>query len=499
MAVDTATNNALSPDTDAAIPRIKLGEIGFPGLRVMNKQIIDESNRAFRFPAFLKTVAEMRINPTVSTALNVYKMMLGRVKWTVQAPVGATPEQIERAKFVEQCMSDMDNSWGNFMSETLSYLSYGFSVQEKVFRRRLRVNGSRYNDGLVGLRKIAPRSQDTTYGWVFDDTGRELIGVEQSLQNLESGYRYQMITEHNPTGRIFIPREKVLIFSADSTKNNPQGSSILKSVYLSYKYLVGLQENLQLGVAKDVSGIPVITLPPKYLSAEASPEDQAVFTAAKNIVDNLSAGTQRGIVFPAMSDPETKLPMFSVSLLESKGAARFDVTQIIKSLQDDILRALSCDVIAQGANNGGSFSLNDENTSLLSLALSHRLNEIAEVLNSDLIPQLFALNGWTDEELPKFVPGDLSMVSSEGFSKAIQRIGSVGLLEIDRSLLNRINEVTGIPLKPADEPVNKEILTGAESNAGKGMEPGRSGNGTAKIGGGGSKQDGSANNANNAA
>lgn len=498
MAVDTATNTALSPDADAAIPRIKLGEIGFPGLRVMNKQIIDESNRAFRFPAFLKTVAEMKNSPTIATALNMYHQMLGRVKWTVEAPVGATSEQLARAKFVEQCMTDMEGSWSSFMSETISYLSFGFSVQEKVFRRRLRTNGSRYNDGLIGLRKLAPRSQDTTYGWVFDDTGRELIGIEQSLQNLESGYRYQMITQNNPTGRIFIPREKVLIFSASSTKGNPQGNSILKSVYLSYKYLVGLQENLQLGVAKDVSGIPVITLPPKYLSAEASPEDQAVFTAAKNIVDNLSAGTQRGIVFPAMSDPETKLPMFSVSLLESKGAARFDVTQIIKSLQDDILRALSCDVIAQGANTGGSFSLNDSTTSLFSLALSHRLNEIADVLNSDLVPQIFALNGWRDEELPRFTPGDISKASLEEISKGIQRIGSVGLLEVDRSLLNFINGSMGMPLKPADEPVDKDNLTGAISSAGKGLGPGMSGEGTSKIGGNSSSSDKSAANADNA-
>ena len=496
MAADTATS-ALSPDGDATIPRIRLTETGFTGLRVLNKQIIEETNRAFRFPSFLKTVDEMRINPTVATALNVYKMMLGKVKWTVAAPIGATAQQLERAKFVESCMTDMEGSWGSFISEVLSYLSYGFSVQEKVFRRRLKVNGSKYNDGLIGLRKIAPRGQDTTYGWVFSDDGRDLLGVEQTLVNLESGYRYTQITQANPTGRIFIPRNKFLLFSADSTKGNPQGHSLLKPVYLAFKQLTLLQEQQMLGVAKDIQGIPVIQIPPKYMDGNASDADAAVYAMCKSIVDNLANGTQRGIVFPMMADPESKLPLFTVSLLESKGGKAFNIPEIIKALQNDILRALSCDVIGMGQDQAGSFSLNDSTTSLLSLALAHRLNEMAEVLNSDLVPQIFALNGWSDTDLPKFVPGDFSSTSAEEFSKFIQRVGSVGLLEVDRALLNRINEVGGIPQKPSDSPIDKDNLTGAESKAGKGMQPGTSGNGTAKDPYG--QEDSSASNSNNAA
>jgi hypothetical protein len=78
-------------------------------------------------------------------------------------------------------------------------------------------------------------------------------------------------------------------------------------------------------------------------------------------------------------------------------------------------------------------------------------------------------------------------------------MASVGLMEVDRETLNKICEVLGIPTKPLDEPVDKENLTGAQSKAGAGMEPGTTGEGTAKIGGKSKKTDKSASNADNAA
>ena len=99
---------ALAADDGISIPRLSLSEVGFSGLRVTNKQILEEKNRVFRHPDFLKVVSEMTTDPTISAALNVYKMMIGRVEWKVKPVVGATPQQIERAKFVQSCMDDID-------------------------------------------------------------------------------------------------------------------------------------------------------------------------------------------------------------------------------------------------------------------------------------------------------------------------------------------------------------------------------------------------------
>lgn len=487
----------LAADSGVVIPRINLGETGFVGLRTTNGAIIEEANRVFRYPNFLQTVAEMRTDPTVGAALNVYRMMMTRVNWTVQPPPNATETDKKRAAFVESCMGDMENTWPQFMSEVITYLEYGFSVQEKIFRRRLARNGSKYNDGLVGLRKIAPRSQDTIRHWNFSEDGRELVSVGQSLRNMENGARYQGLTDAKD-GLLTISRDKFMLFSADSVKGNPEGKSILKSVYLPYKQLSMMKDQLMLGVAKDLAAIPVMGLPPKLMDANAAPEDKAAYLAYQQLVASVAAGTQRGIVVPLMYDEQGN-ELFKFSLLESKGNTPFDLPAIIKQLQADVFIALSVDVITVSPDMQGTFSIKDTKTNLCAMAVEHRLNEIRDVLNNDLLAQLYALNGWSQENMPTFEFGDIADVDSEAFSKAVQRMASVGLMEVDRPTLNKVSDVLGIPTKPVDEPVDKENLTGAASKAGAGMEPGTTGEGTAKIGGKSKKTDKSASNADNAA
>lgn len=487
----------LAADSGAVIPRLNLSEVGLTGLTVTNGAIIEEANRVFRYPQFLKTVNEMRTDPTVNAALNVYRMMMTRVKWTVQPPENATESDKARAKFVQSCMDDMENTWPQFMSEVITYLEYGFSVQEKVFRRRLKRNGSKYNDNLIGLRKITPRSQETIRHWNFSEDGRDLVSIGQSIKNMQNGQRYQAMVDPKD-GLVTISRPKFLLFSADSVKGNPEGKSVLKSVYLPYKQLTLLKDQLLMGIAKDLAAIPIMGLPPKMMAADADPADQAAYTAYKQMMANVANGTQRGIAYPLMYD-EAGNKIFDFHLLEAKGQSKFDLPEIIKQLQTDILVALSADVITLGPDMQGSFSIKDTKTNLCTMAVEHRLNEIRDVLNNDLMKQLFELNGWNTDRMPKFEFGDIADVDSEAFSKMIQRAASVGLIEVDRAWLNKIREVGGVPLLPDDAPVDKENLTLAESKSGDGMEPGTSGEGTAKAGGKSKKTDKSASNKDNAA
>lgn len=490
---------SLSADEGQTIPRIKLGEQGFVGLNVHNKRILEETQRAFRYPAFLNTVAEMRNNPTIGAAMNVYRMMISRVQWDVVPPVNATEVDKKRTEVVRSMMHDMDGSWSKFIEEVIPYLEYGFGIHEKVFRRRLKRNGSKHNDGLVGLKKLAPRSQDTITGWLFSDDGAELLGVEQDINRLENAYKF--INRKNVAGKIEIDRNKFLLFSASATKGNPEGNSIYKNIYLAFKQLTLLQEQELLGIAKDVQGILKIAIPPRYLDVNASPEDKAAVTEFQKIIDNYNAGTQRGLLVPNMFDPETKLPLFTYDLMESKGGAKYDTESIIRRLQGDILSALSVDILKLGAEGSGSFSLAESKSSVLALAIDYRLREIAEVLNSDLMRTLYEVNGWDTSNMPKFVYADIEEVSLEDFSKAIQRIFSTSAIEVDRDVMNRVREVIGVPVKPADEPVDKENLpatiAGNASSAGKGMAIGTTGDGTAKNPNGG--KDRSSNNADNAA
>lgn len=488
---------ALQPDAGAVIPRMSLGEQGVVGLRVSNKRIFEEVQAAFRWPAFINTVNEMRNNPTVGAAMNVWRMMISRVRWDVAAPEGADETAKARAAAVKSMMDDMDGSWATFIEEVVPYLEYGFDIHEIVLRRRLKRNGSKHDDGLVGIKKLAPRSQETIAGWVFSDDGAELLAVKQSMRTIVNSGRFAKRTDP-ADGLLTMDREKILLFAASATKGNPEGNSIYKNIYLAFKQLALLQDQELLGITKDVQGMLKIAIPAKYMAPDASPEDKAVYEGFKQIIDNYNAGTQAGLLVPLVYDTESKLPLFDYSLMEAKGSAKYDTSAVIKRLQSDILSALCVDILKLGADGAGSFSLAESKSSVLALAIDYRLREIAEVLNSHLMRLIYEMNGWDASITAKFVYADIEDVSLEEFSKAIQRIVSVNAVELDRAFLNRVRKVLGLQELPDDAPVDKESLPAnmvtQTTGAGAGMEIGTTGEGTSKKPGG---QDKSAKNASN--
>jgi hypothetical protein len=487
-------NSAASPDKDIIIPRMSLAEQGFIGLKTRNGHIYEEANTAFQYPHFIRTVNEVRNNPTVGGAMNVYRMMISRVNWRVEPPMSATEVEKDRARIIGTMVDDMEGSWKGFIEEVVPYLEYGFGVHEKVLRRRLYRNGSKYNDGLVGIKKIAPRNQETIEKWIFDEAGAELLGVQQNIANVENSYRYAN-RKDDKTGLVPIDREKFLLFTASGNKGNPQGNSLYKSIYLAVKTLSLLQENELIGISKDVQGILKITVPPMYLDPAGDEDKKATHAAFQKIIDNYNEGTQRGLLVPGVYDDGN--PLFTYELMETKGSAKYDVENIIKRLQSDILSALSVDVLKMGADGGGSFSLAESKTSILTLAIDYRLREIATVLNEDLMASIYSANGWSQENMAKFVYEDIEEINLGEFAKAVQQIFSVGGIEMDRPVMNRIRRAFGVAEHPDDKPVDKEELSttmaGVESNAGEGMQT--AGEGTSKSPMG--KGDASAANVNN--
>ena len=91
----------------------------------------------------------------------------------------------------------------------------------------------------------------------------------------------------------------------------------------------------------------------------------------------------------------------------------------------------------------------------------------------------FAMNGWTDTELPKIKFSDFDEQNIDDFGKFLQRASSVGLVERTRPVLNIVNKRMGIPLRPLDEPFDETIMTGYKSNSGEGFKSATGGlNGT---------------------
>ena len=172
----------------------------------------------------IKVFQEMKENDdTVGAILFAIKMLIRQVEWHVE-PGGDSAKDKEAAEFVESCMDDMQATWTDTISEILSFLPYGWSFHEIVYKRRMgktknRRSSSKYSDGLIGWQKLPPRAQDTLYRWEYDDSDN-LIGMTQ-----QPPPDYGLFT---------IPMSKAMLFRTESVKDNPEGRSILRNAYRSW-------------------------------------------------------------------------------------------------------------------------------------------------------------------------------------------------------------------------------------------------------------------------
>lgn len=451
----------------AAIPRIRLGEMGVVGLKQHGGRIQEEARRELRFPEANRTFRLMAQDATVASALSLFEMMVSRVEWIIDMGIDPTPEMKANAKFLEECMNDMDQSWRSFIQEVTSAFTYGYCVNEKVYRRRTIENGSSFNDNKVGIKKLPVRSQDTIYKWLYSDDGRDLIGVQQNLAAVADGSdRYVKLL--NATGMIDIPRKKFMLFRVDAKRDNPEGNSPLRAAYHAWKYRTLIEEQEAVGVTRDMNGMPTLYLPPRYMSEDATEAEKRIYEYYKTVIRNIQMNEQSGLILPQAFDPDSRQPLFKFELTSTMGGKMYDTDAIIKRWDNKILMVLFADMLKMGQDQVGSYSLAGAKTNIMAMAIEARLQEIQDVLNGDLVKQLFALNGVApDVKLPKLVYGDLDEVDLDEFSKAIQRIGSVGGLERDRPVMNKIREALKIVKRPDDEPVKEEDIMGGQSQAGQ--------------------------------
>lgn len=471
----------LKPDADAnAPPRVRMTELGYLGLKTIQRQVIEEANIKLRMPFLIREIDEMKKDSSIASALQFYKMMLGRVKWTVKPPLNATPQQVERAKFIKSCMDDMDHSWFSFIMSLLSCVDYGFSINEKVYKYRRKGN-SKYDDGLVGWKCFPSRAQSSLYGWLFSDDGRQLLGMRQSLKNLIQSQQFTNLISANGAW-IDIPRNKFLLFRTSPLNDNPEGTAALKSAWVAWRYKKAIEEQEMVGIGRDLGGLLNIGIPARYMSPDASDAEKAIYENYKKVVRNVAVGEQSGIIVPSDVDSDTKSKLFSVDLLTSNGSRGYDTNAIIQRYTNQMLIALFADLLQLGNNSTGSFALAGSKQDVIQYALEYRLKEIRDVLNYDLIPQTYALNQWSDTDYCTFEFEDLAAPDLETLSKFLQRTAATGSIEIDRELLNYSRSLIGLDPKPDDEPINPPTPT---SRSGDGMASATGGlNGTGNSVGG---------------
>lgn len=459
------------------VDRFKLSEAGYMGLNIFKGLSYEEQNKDLRFPKSNEVYKEMSYHPTINAPLTLFANLIAKATWRFVPPVDASEEEKRQCDLIQSMMDDMETPWDEFISDVLSIQIYGFSIHEKVYRKRLIANGSKHNDGVIGWKKLPIRAQESIEGFVFDKDGNELKGVKQNVSKLglsiENRYQYRDKME------VVLPRSKFLHFRVGKHRGDPFGQSPLRHVHGFWRYLAAIEEIEATGVAKDLVGLPVLYLPPQYLSADATPEQKAIRAYYENAMRNLQMNQQSAMILPQAHDPDTKTPLFDLQLLSLDGKKAIDTSKVKEYYKTMIMTALFADVLIMGQTSTGSFALGQIKNSLTGTAAEVLLKNISTVLTNDLARQTYELNGWDMSRMGKFDYEDLDTADLETFSKAIQRFGATGFLPKTHNVINKVLDSIGVDAIPDTEDL-EALLPEQTTRSGDGMKEGlNSGTGSA--------------------
>lgn len=410
-------------------------EIGRIGQKRYGGTFYEEFLRELRGKKGIETYREMAENDdTIGAILFAVEMLIRQASWNVE-PGGDTPKDKEAAEFVEQCMHDMQDTWTDTISEILSFLTYGWSFHEIVYKRRMgktrdQKTRSKYNDGLIGWRKLPIRAQETLYQWEYDDEDNLIAMTQLPPPN------YGLIT---------IPMDKAMLFRTKSRKGNPEGRSILRNAYRSWYFKRRIQEYEGIGIERDLAGLPVFTVPEDIaIWDEDDPDMVKLRTGMEAMVQKIRVDELAGIVKPYG---------FEFELLNSGGSKQFDTNAIIQRYDTGMAMTVLADFIFLGHQQVGSFALSSDKTELFSMAIGAYLDIICETFNSQGIPQLIDVNGSHFDgitDYPKLAHGDIENADIQKLASYIKDMTGVGILVPDDGLEDYVREAAGLPERTSD-------------------------------------------------
>lgn len=440
--------------------------IGGPGLRQTGGYIHEEFLRELRGEAGLRKYREMAENDYVCGAfLFAIQTLIRGVEWTIQA-ADDTVEAEDGKTFLEEVLKDMGTTFDAVLSEICTMFIYGFAPMEIVWKRRTTDPGedglpqSAFDDGMIGIRAISLRAQETIINWDIDDTDGSINGLWQQPYNRAS---------------VYIPAMKFLLFRTEAVKNNPLGRSILRSAYRSWYFKTKIEEIEAIGVERDLAGLPMVRIPAQYMAADADTNDKAIFTAYKTLVTNVRRDQQEGIILPSTKDKEGNY-LFEFSLLSTGGSRTFDTSKVLNRYDRAVATAVLADFVFLGQQAVGSFALSSDKTALFAAAIQSFLSKgIAGIINEQLVPRLWHLNAMDMVTMPKAIPADIEEASLTEVMAMLSGMAAAGAPVFpDRELENALRKRAGLPPAPED---GEDVRTPnppdpvADPNADPSMDP----------------------------
>lgn len=389
-------------------------EIGYTKSYDYGSRFEREPIRQLRGLDGVKTYREMQLNsPIIASSLFAAKMVIRRAPWSVASDIPNDP----RAAFIEEQMNGMSHSWNDHISQALTFLAYGWSWFEVVYKR--------CRDGRVGWKKFALRAQDTMHPstpWVFDESGA-LQGFNQWMTTLA--------TRDYASYATCIPIEKSILYRTQTDDNDPEGRSLLRAAYTSYFYARNLREIEAIGLERDASGLPYLRETGEAGTNLAS--GGQIRQDAEALLRRIRIDEEAGVLVPHG---------FEFGLLSGGGQSK-NIRQAIESYEHRMAMPLLAGFMLLGTTESGSYSLSTTLSELFYLSLTAWADVIADTLNRHTVPKLLKLNGYSCDGMPEIIHAPIADADAENIAKYFQMLSR--FVEPDPELERWLRELVQAP------------------------------------------------------
>jgi hypothetical protein len=270
--------------TQLAEGSIPMAELGYSSPSPWTSWVREEWNSKLRDKQGVTEYYRMkRLDGIVRGSLRVFKTPVLSAHWFMK-PGSDSARDKNVAKRVQDNLYAMSSSWSRTLEDILLMCEYGYMVMEKVYQLD--------PDGLLSLRKLAPRHPADIQQFIYDSNGGP-AGILMEPQTLDTATNTTApLTPLNPVEPqgVFIPISKLAVFSLEAEAGDMRGISILRSAYKHYQYKDTLYKIDAIQKERHGIGVPVIKMPPGWKA-----EDKKL---AEQIGRNLRTNERSHIVLP---------------------------------------------------------------------------------------------------------------------------------------------------------------------------------------------------------
>lgn len=411
-------------------------EIGVTGLQkswsgAINEEFIPQLKNG----KSKKVYREMSENdPDIAAFITLYKAMSMSQPVQVLKATGDTSDEL--VDFVESCMEDMDRSWQEFRAETMSMLVYGYSLFETVFKKRTEKN-SRYPDGKLTWQDFSPRAQETIERWQYDTRANAIAAIQRDPETMRE---------------YTIPLTRCIHFRTSSTKNNPEGFSLLRPAYRHWFFKKQTEELRGIVMERDATGVIHITMPRSEMY-NADGSASTLFQEVETKSMQISGMYRSSIVTPGEEeyDPATGVSYktgWSVNQLASPGKRLVDFNETIKMLRNQLLTSVSAQFMLLGQGETGSNALARSQEEAMRMTIDYLHASWCHVMNHQALPKLLKLNGYNDpSKWPSFHIDPIKRDLSPEYLNYVKTLTELGFMGPDEDVSHIFKKMLSLPVE----------------------------------------------------